>query len=223
MRWPAPIKIVVAVVIRPHSVARRRKNLTLENIEAEANQYVQISGPHLLDRFGGEAMNKTLAHGLDCNAVNTRQHGRAIHGIARVLARSLAFVELKIKVVEQLLAQVRIAQPVESPKGSSRRNPCDDRTALAVNQEFDSGKVAGLNMLDHSRGVSRHRRAIQQQSDSQWRPLRCRVQPERTAGARGAAQRQRCCKIGRGQFWTSLIFIGRRNLKRESPDEVRSE
>ena len=73
MRWAAPIKVVVAVVVRPDSVACRLQNVAMENVEAKPDQDIEIFRPHLLQRVFGELMNELFAYRFDLDAFNTCQ------------------------------------------------------------------------------------------------------------------------------------------------------
>jgi hypothetical protein len=65
MRRPAAVAVVVAVVERPDAVARRLQNVSSQDVEAEAQQHVQIFCAHRGHGLLGKAMREALGDRRD--------------------------------------------------------------------------------------------------------------------------------------------------------------
>src|SRR5580658_6167920 len=108
MRRPSPIKIVVPVWRRPHAAARRSQNLTFQDVEAEADQHVEVSCPDLLQRFRRKTVDKLLPKWRHFDTVDARQHAGAVDLVQRVIAVLSPPVEAQIKIVNAVFPESRI-------------------------------------------------------------------------------------------------------------------
>src|SRR5258705_12286605 len=122
----------------------------MQNVEAEAQQDIQILRLDRLQGLGREAMNKLLADRLDLDAIDAGQKLGAVHTFQRMILWFLLRVVAEVVVVERVLAESGIEQPAHRLgeericfaglfRGSGR---------FTKNQQFDVREIAGLDVLE---------------------------------------------------------------------------
>jgi len=93
MRRAAAEEFVIPVMVRPDSVPCGREDVALQDVEAEAQQNIEISGANGLERFWRKAMDEFLSDRLDLEALDAGEQFRAVDSLQRMIGSFLAFVE----------------------------------------------------------------------------------------------------------------------------------
>src|SRR6185369_8021488 len=150
MRRPTAIKLVVTVMERPHSIARRLQNLAMQDVKTETQDHIQFAGFDLLNSFGWKSLDKFLPYWFHFHALDSREDVGAVDEIQRIVSGAHAAVEFQIKMVEGSATQLWIANAgsqVRQLRFLHRRSGVRS-SFLRVNQQFKLGKVASLNVID---------------------------------------------------------------------------
>ena len=109
------------MMIGPHSEARCRQDLTLQNVKAETDQHIQVLDLDSLQSFGRKTVDKLGAYGLYLGGFDAGQKPRAIEVLERIVGSPSSLVKAKIEVVKSMLSQFGVEESSPNTAGDALR------------------------------------------------------------------------------------------------------
>src|SRR5262249_48782525 len=127
--------VVVTVVVRPDAVPGRLEDSTPDDVEAEAEQHVEVGCPDPLQRLLGEPMDEALPDRLHLQALDAGEERRAAHALLGVVDGPPARVQALVEVVGEPRPQPTVAQAPPERAGPRDPRPSLPGTLLQVEDE----------------------------------------------------------------------------------------
>src|SRR6266404_8040617 len=170
----------------------------MQNVESEPYQHVEILCPDLIEGFFRETMDEFFPDRFDLDAFDPGQEIGTIALVQRMILWLHALIETKVEVVQNALPQPGIKKPfAQAAEWTTVGTGGLLRWRFAVDEQFDPGEVAGLDVLDNLGAEERELRAIQQHACPELGPVRRRERPWIDP------QRRDCglATVGTADFW----------------------